>query len=128
MTCRPDRTRRGALLLEVMLALSIFVAGGLAILALVRGSVNDLQHARQTLHAADVARSAMSRIEAGIDNPASMTGPVDLWDGRAAGESAADFNAMDPSAMPADDAAGLTDPVWELEVDSARRSSRDSAR
>ena len=111
-------TRRGALLLEVMLALAIFVAGGLAILGLVRGSMLDLDHARQTLHAADVARSAMSRIEAGLANPATLNGPVELWDGRAAAESAY-LDAGEDLAMGMDDAASVEDPLWELEVDTA---------
>ena len=73
--------RRGALLLEVVLALALFVTAGIAILSMVGQSVGSLKSAREKLHAADLARSAMAKIEAGrstITDPAFTTsGAVD---------------------------------------------------
>lgn len=107
--------RRAAMLLELMLSLALFAAGALAILGVVRQSISSLDHARQTRRAADIARSAMARIEAGIDDPAAIEGPVALWDGRAAAMSAFDFNLSDDVPAPAIDANTL----WELEVSTA---------
>lgn len=105
------KARRGAMLLELMLSLTLFAASGLAILALMRQSVASLDHALQTRRAADIARSAMARIEAGIDDPAAIEGPVAVWDGRDDAMSASDFNLTDgPAAEPSGDT------LWELEV------------
>jgi len=114
MTMR--RRHRGALLMEVMLALALFAAGGLAILALVRESMSSLVRARQTMEASNIARSAMARIEAGIDDPAMLVGPVEVWDGRAEAMTASDFNMSDD--LPADETGMGVDPVWEIEVES----------
>jgi Tfp pilus assembly protein PilV len=108
--------RRGALLLEAMLALALFVSAGLAILALVRQSMAAFEHTAQAQQAVNIARSAMARIEAGIDEPATLVGPVSLWDGRADAMSSESFNASDgaPSMMSDVD----VDELWELEIDS----------
>lgn len=104
--------RRGALLLELMLSLALFATAGLAILGVVHQSMSNLEQARQTRRAADFARSAMARIEAGLDDPAAIEGPVALWDGRDAAMSASDFNMADDGPAPVLD----TDTLWELEV------------
>ncbi|CAG0950840.1 hypothetical protein PHYC_00192 [Phycisphaerales bacterium] len=68
--------RRGAILLECLLALAIFVAAGLAILAYVDRASGSMTLTRDTLRAADLARTAMSRIEAGVASADTMSGPV----------------------------------------------------
>jgi Tfp pilus assembly protein PilV len=93
--------RRGALLLEVVLALALFVTAGIAILSMVGQSVGSLKAAREKLHAADLARSAMAKIEAGIESAEVLNGPVPAW--REETDSSADGND-----------ARLTD--WELRV------------
>ncbi len=76
----PPRThQRGAILLEVILALSIFVTSGLAILTLVTQSTSRLTAIRDNETAADLARSAMAQIEAGLATPESLIGPVPDW-------------------------------------------------
>ena len=70
------RLARGAILLEVLLALALFVAGALVIMAAMDGSAGAISRARDTARAADLARSAMSRIEAGQARPETMSGPV----------------------------------------------------
>jgi len=85
MMGRPSRTRpetgraRGALLLEVMLALGIFVMAGGAILALVNRTLSGLERTRLVASAADLARSTMGRIEAGLGSPQTLDGPVKPW-------------------------------------------------
>lgn len=97
-----SRSRRGTLLLEVMLALTLFVATALMILAILGRSLDALSEARARQTACDLARSAMSRIEAGIASPESLNGPAQLFDG--------------PLNAPGDDAPTESD--WELVVET----------
>jgi Tfp pilus assembly protein PilV len=110
--------RRGALLLEVMLALALFVSGGLAILALVRQSVGAFEHTRQTQRAVNIARSAMAKIEAGLADPAMLVGPVAMWDGRAEAMSAGAIDSMGSAGLAPTTSALDVDDLWELEIDS----------
>ena len=75
MTAR--RTRRGGLLLEVIFALAIFVVAGGAILNLVGQTMSGLERSRLQARAADLARSAMAKIEAGIETAQTLHGPVE---------------------------------------------------
>ncbi len=79
--------RRGTLLLEVLLALAVFVGAGLAILTVLERSTDALARVRDHRQACDLALSAIARIEAGLDTPESLDGPVPEWedmsDGRA---------------------------------------------
>ena len=72
-------TRRAGVLLEVMLALALLVAAGIVILSTLDRSAAGLKAARDQLYAADLARSAMAKIEAGIENAQSLNGPVPAW-------------------------------------------------
>lgn len=67
---------RGAILLECLLALAIFVAAGVSVMALVDQATGSLERVRDVQRAADLARSTMSRLEAGIATPETMSGPV----------------------------------------------------
>lgn len=106
-------TARGALLLEMLVALGLFVVGGLAISAAVDRGLGALAQDREETRAADLVRSAMAQIEAGIATPQTLTGPVQAW-------------RDDTSALQGDDEAGpsmrvfdegATDETdWELEV------------
>lgn len=79
MAARARRRRRGALLMEVMLALTIFIGGALAILAAMGQAGSSLASVRIKQQAMDLARSAMSRIEAGIESAETLNGPVPEW-------------------------------------------------
>ncbi|MBX3358758.1 MAG: hypothetical protein KF745_10040 [Phycisphaeraceae bacterium] len=97
------RGRTGALLLEVLLALAIMVPAGLAILALVGQSGDTLIAARERMIAADLANSAMAKIEAGVETIETLDGPVKPWEG----EGAAGFADAPPP-----------DQEWELQIES----------
>lgn len=71
--------RRGALLLEAMLALAIFVMAAAAVLTLVDGAREGMGRVRKDRHAADLARSAMAKLEAGLETPQTLNGPVKSW-------------------------------------------------
>jgi hypothetical protein len=71
--------RRGALLMETILALAIFVMAGTAVLSLMRGAAGGLIQAREMEKAADLARSAMAKMEAGLATPQTLNGPVRPW-------------------------------------------------
>jgi type II secretory pathway pseudopilin PulG len=59
-------TRRGSILLEVLLATAVFAFAGVVVLAVVDGTVSDGARAQRRSLAMDLARTAMARIEAGI--------------------------------------------------------------
>lgn len=71
--------RRGTLLLEVLLSLALFIAAGGAVLSIVSQGVGSLKSMRDKLHAADLARSTMAEIEAGITTVEVANGPVAVW-------------------------------------------------
>lgn len=86
-TRRARRTRegrgrsfaRGVLMLEVMVALALIVVVGLVVLAAVSQSTGALRDAREKQVAVDLARSAMARLEAGVDSTTTLSGPVKAW-------------------------------------------------
>lgn len=75
-------TRRAAILLECVLAITIFVTLGLAVLRLADGASEALARAQERQAAADLARSAMARIESGLASPETLHGAVRDEDGR----------------------------------------------
>lgn len=108
---RSPAPRRGALLLESILAVSVFAMAGIAIMGLVGGSTDSLTRSREALRAADLARSVMARLEAGIGTMRDLSGPVPLWEDD---ESAREG---DPSEF----AGGFADTpgrpsLWEVEI------------
>lgn len=72
-------SRRGAILLETMLALAVFIMAGLAIGGSMRQGMASMSAARDEARALDLARSALARIEAGLETPLSLNGPVKPW-------------------------------------------------
>ncbi len=82
---------RGGLLLEVLLALTIFIGAALSILASVGNASASLETSRLRQRAIDLARSAIARIEAGIETAQTLNGPVPEWrDEEAASEASVD--------------------------------------
>lgn len=69
-------TRRASVLLELMLALAILIALSGAIFGVVSRASNAVGEAALQERAADLARSAMARIEAGLATPATISGPA----------------------------------------------------
>ncbi len=104
------RRRRGSMLLEVMLALAIFIMAGTAILNIVGGTMDGMNRMKLSRQAADLARSAMAKIEAGIETPQTLNGPVKPW----AAEDG-DTNAAEPAQ-----AGG----AWELQIDTDQTQFR----
>jgi hypothetical protein len=102
-------SRRGAMLLETILALSIFIGAGVSIYTLVDGSLTSLQRARMAEQAADLARSTMAQIEAGIATPQTLNGPAVSWR-----QMAIERGDLGPAAF--DEDAAPTE--WELQIDS----------
>jgi hypothetical protein len=73
------RHPRGLFLLEVLLALAIFVMIGIAILSMVSSTGTAVARSRDAARAADLARSAMAMLEAGISTPRTLNGEVRSW-------------------------------------------------
>jgi hypothetical protein len=79
--------RRGWLLLECLLSLALFLAAAVVVFEAVGRSSDSVHLTRRVMQAADLARSAMSRIEAGDALPETLSGPVEMGtDSAAAGE------------------------------------------
>ncbi len=72
--CGADR--RGALLLECLLAAAVLAAFGIAILGIVGRSQDAAQRSHWEAIAADLARSAMAKIESGAARAESLQGPA----------------------------------------------------
>lgn len=118
MAARRPRSLRGMLLLEVVLAIAVFVMASIAILSIVRGGVGSLQATRDAVRACDLARSAMARIEAGLDTPQSLTGPVPLWEDDAEAWEA-DELLGGPGGQGIEFADAPPRPsLWEIEVET----------
>jgi len=112
---RPE-FRRGALLLEVVVAFAIFVVAALAVLSSVQRATAAALLARDQSHAMDLARSALAKIESGIARPETLNGPVPPWGQGDSGEvvngdSGERFN---PSVSVRDAPARASG--WELEI------------
>ena len=99
------RTARehGAVLLEVVLALTIFIGSALAILGAMGNAADAMEASRLQQRAVDLARSAMAKIEAGIESAETLNGPVPLWRDEEAGTGEFEDDVPAPSG-------------WELEV------------
>jgi hypothetical protein len=81
---RAGTDRTGAVLLEVVLAIAIFVMAATAILVLEDRSFSGLSRMREAEQARDMACSAMARLECGLDTARTLSGPVKPEQGFAA--------------------------------------------
>ncbi|MCH2154058.1 MAG: hypothetical protein MK089_12025 [Phycisphaerales bacterium] len=91
--------RRGGLLLEVLVSIAIFVAAAAFCVRATSDSLKAMERSDLQLVAADLARSAMTQLEAGILSLA------DLRDGRIYGEEL-------------DDQRLITTGRWQVEADT----------
>lgn len=118
--------RRGAILLECVVAVAIFVAAGLMVLGSVSRASESLERSREAEKAADLARSAMAKIESGLARPETLIGPVkpdDEGSGKVMRESAATPWSLEIETEPSR-FAGLT----RVTVKAVKRSgSTESA-
>lgn len=78
-------TRRGAILLEMLLAVVIFAMAGLAIYGALDRAVDGSVATREKLRGADLAWSAIALVESGAARPETLDGPITerspLWNG-----------------------------------------------
>ncbi len=85
-------TRRGAILLELLLAVALFAMAGLAIHGALDRALDRSSSTAERLRGADLAWSAIALIESGAAQPESLDGPIDesspLWLGPDPGASA----------------------------------------
>ncbi len=112
--------RRGGILLEVMLALSLLVMGGIMILSAMSQSIASIEATRLNQQAADLSRSAMAKLEAGIASIEELEGPVPTWETDP--DSGADEMNDD---LPVGDFGSFAefdygeDSDWELEIETS---------
>ncbi len=71
---------RGAVLIEVVVAISLFSMAALAVLGAVMQGRDNVARAADRAKASDLARSVMALIEAGVLAPEAATGPAPAWD------------------------------------------------
>lgn len=98
------RRGSGSVLLEVVVAVTVFIGAALAVMASVDRAVTALERTRGVQRAADLARTAMSQMEAGLGTPVTLNGPVSVW---VMGEA---------NAVPYSGGNGAGDSGWELEI------------
>lgn len=110
--------RRAAILLEIMLALALFVTTSLTLLSIISQSTSGLTRSRDRLIAADHARSAMSQIEAGIARPETLNGPIQPAPAQLGEELDPGFIGIDPDDAPSGEQDA--DPTWALEIETDR--------
>ncbi len=111
MNVRTPRRRhqsKAAALLELIAAITIFVAAGLAILGSTRRALDTAARTRDAAVASDLAASTLARLRAGLAGPESLIGPADP---RA-------LAAGDGSAGAAFDNAPPEATGWELEIET----------
>ena len=102
--------KRGSVLLEVLVAVAILVGAGSAIMAASDRGERLLRRSRDTAQAADLARSILSAVEAGLVTP--QNAPASVRSGRAG----AAWLALDPDNNLPETPTG--EGRWKVEVES----------
>ncbi|USN98211.1 MAG: hypothetical protein H6810_08465 [Phycisphaeraceae bacterium] len=110
------RRRPGLILLEVLLALALFVMTSLTLLSVISQSIEGLRRSRDRLLAADHARNAMAQIEAGLARPETLNGPVPPWNEHEEEAADSSFVGIDPDDAPTPTFA--VEPEWSLEIET----------
>lgn len=72
--------KRGAILLECVLAIAILVAAAVSIMGFSDQAINAAQRAHHERVATDLARSAMAMLEAGVVSAEDLTGDLEQLD------------------------------------------------
>ncbi len=89
--------RGGALLIELLVALALFVVGGLIILGSLRQGVGNAVRALDADRAADIAASAFAEVAAGLSTAERIDGVVERWQDPAAEGG---FEDLPPDPLP----------------------------
>ncbi len=101
--------RRGAILLETVIALALFIGAASFTIGALRNTLNGLDRAEREAIALDLARSKLAELEAGLIELA------DLRDGEAAFDQIGSIDYQEANA----DGPFLAD-TWELEIHTER--------
>ncbi|MFI4853829.1 MAG: hypothetical protein ACIAQF_02485 [Phycisphaerales bacterium JB065] len=72
--------RHGLLLLEMVIALAIFVTVGTLILSNIRQALMSTSYAKDVVRAQDLAASIIALVETELDTPENLNGPLPEWD------------------------------------------------
>ncbi|MFG0291542.1 MAG: hypothetical protein ACF8MJ_00145 [Phycisphaerales bacterium JB050] len=72
--------RHGLLLLEMVIALAIFVTVGTLILSNIRQALMSTSYAKDIVRAQDLAASIIALVETELDTPENLNGPLPEWD------------------------------------------------
>ncbi|MBK7406072.1 MAG: type II secretion system protein [Phycisphaerales bacterium] len=107
------RRIRGWVLLEMILALTIFIFTALTVLGSIAQGIAAAERTRSHAQAVDLARSTMAKLEAGLGTMQNLAGPVPAWEPDAAPTDGADG----PGAGGFSDTAPPPS-LWEVEIDS----------
>lgn len=104
---RREHPRRGFVLLDLVLALAMFVVGGLAILSQLDFGARRIIDAEHRIGAVGVARTALGLLESGAMSDRELTGPASEWASLATESAAFDAPSdwmcevdLEPSAWP----------------------------
>jgi hypothetical protein len=107
--------QRGAILLELLIALAMLAMAGLAIAGAIERGISSTERASARARAMDLARSAMSLIDAGVVSPEVVSGPVEggsMLENPVWGDDAGlGINEMF-------DRAGLSAPGWRIDIET----------
>lgn len=110
-----SRVRSGWVLLEMMVALAIFVMTALAVLSAVDRGLSGADRTRNAARAVDLACSTMAKLEAGLGTPQTLSGPVPAWEPPLTSDGPFD------ESVPGGFSETLPpDSLWEVEVDTIR--------
>ncbi len=92
--------RRGAILLEAIVSVAIFVAAAITLIGILSQSSAVAARARDEQHASDLCRTAIAQLSLGLKTPETLIGPV-----RPEEPAGSGFSDTKPA-----------DPAWELAI------------
>lgn len=109
--------RRGWVLFEMMVALTIFIFTSIAVLGAVSQGLAAAQRTAYQSKAVDLARSTMSKLEAGLGTVQNLSGPVAAWEPGTDGEASSDGSFDESSPANFADTPPEDSP-WVVEIDT----------
>ncbi len=114
---RRARPRRGAILLDVALAISVLVVAGMVILHALAQAIETQRVARERSRLVDLARSALALIESGAASAESLNGPVKAWPAMLS-EGGGVGGAGGGGSMEAGAPSAAGGPAWSLKIET----------
>ncbi len=109
--------RRAGLLLEALLALALLATSSALLTGVVRDSSARLARAGDEATAADLARSAIARVEGGLATPETLSGPAPAWDPAALLAPGAEGAAVSSDDI-AIEGSAPTETEWVLSIET----------